>query len=429
MDLYYLRKLYLDAPLWTKKIYASIPPVIRLGYQYFKYRKRIKKNYRFNPSISDISELTKKFNFYSLFYDKELNDWESIPLIDKKISQEYFYSLKKSRFDFIAITGGVTGSPAKFLQTRKVWSKEQAFVHDFFARHGCSHRTLRACFRGGDFSRLDKDVYWIENPLNNEIQFSPFHLSPDTAIEYVNELVDRKIEYLHGYPSVFIQFASYILKENIVLKTKMKCIFLVSEGFSKNEYMLLKNVFNCEIASFYGHSERLIFGEFCEGEFGYKLSRAYGYWELVDEGGNVITKKGVEGELVGTNLDNEAMPLVRYKTGDFTQYIDYSRGIVAPISGKWNGKYLLGKSNEKITLTALNIHSEELNFIEIIQFIQEKPGHVHINYSASKKVNTLPIEQLLTKRVGFTISFVFNEEGEFIRSHRGKIPLLVSRIV
>ncbi len=42
----------------------------------------------------------------------------------------------------------------------------------------------------------------------------------------------------------------------------------------------------------------------------------YGITELVDENDQPITSPGIEGEIIGTSLNNFAMPFIRYRTGD-----------------------------------------------------------------------------------------------------------------
>ena len=44
---------------------------------------------------------------------------------------------------------------------------------------------------------------------------------------------------------------------------------------------------------------------------------------MVDLEGNVIEENNKVGEIVATSYDNYAMPLIRYKTGDFTSYSNY----------------------------------------------------------------------------------------------------------
>ena len=59
----------------------------------------------------------------------------------------------------------------------------------------------------------------------------------------------------------------------------------------------------------------------CECSKNYHIFFEYGYFELVDENGNVIEDANKQGEIVVTSFEMTAMPLIRYKTGDFAEYV------------------------------------------------------------------------------------------------------------
>ena len=56
-----------------------------------------------------------------------------------------------------------------------------------------------------------------------------------------------------------------------------------------------------EFLTFYGHSEKLILAWYCKYCKCSHVESSYGYFELIDEKGNVI-KGGEIGEIVGTHL-------------------------------------------------------------------------------------------------------------------------------
>ena len=101
------------------------------------------------------------------------------------------------------------------------------------------------------------------------------------------------------------------------------------------------------------------------------------------------------------------------------------------ISGKWGQLFLYGFEKEEISLTALNLHSTELNDIIKIQFIQVDYGIVNVNASLSCEINDgvlASIETLLSKRVGNKIMFKFSVSNDFKFNKRGKTPLIINLI-
>ena len=432
MNLNKLKYLYTKSPLFIKRLYSLIPFNLRTNNEYNKWVKLLNSNQfglERNPN-SSYKYAIHSFQFYRKFYGvKKINSWEEIPLIHKsqlKIGLEEFErsSLKK----FYVTTGGVTGEPSKFYQSKNVWYKELAFVHDFFGKYGYDVSMLKLSLRGGDFSNLKSNKYWLFNPIQNEIHFSPFHLNENTVKFYVEQINKVKPLFFHSYPSGLIRLVNLMRSQNLTLSFKPKCIFLISESFTQNELDLIKSYFQCRVTSFYGLSERLIFAPYDEEKKCYVPDSRYGYFELIDENGQIINENNVRGEIVGTSYDNLAMPLVRYRTGDYTQYVDFKLKAFHTIEGKWGQDFLVGKDDEEVTITALNLHSNDLNDLVRIQFVQKDRGVVTMNahFNRDKSNEELRrIEILLNKRVGNCIDFNFSKNNQFYTNQRGKTPLIV----
>ena len=434
MNLNKLKELYSFSPYFIKRIYSLIPFGLRNGREYRKWRNTLR-----NQTLKDrnpIDSLKYALNNYKLYQDlyKSINTeiWDEIPFIDKTNTIEYLKDFEKYQGSkFYVTTGGVTGKPAKFYQSNNVWYKELAFVYDYFEKFGYSPKSKKASFRGGDFSNLKINEFWINNPIYNEIHFSPFHLNSQTVGKYVNKLNEIKPKYFHGYPSIFLSLAKQMISQGLKLNYKLDTLFIISEGFKKEEVSFLKSFFNCTVSSFYGHSERLIFAIGDEKLESFTPNPQYGYFELVDKKGKVISENNIVGEIVGTSFDNFAMPLIRYKTGDYTYYVDYKKKIFAPITGKWGQSSLVGRNGEEVSLTALNLHSKELDNILKVQFVQKIKGEVllYIIFKQNIKQNdTNSIEKLLSSRVGGVITFSVKSCESFKLNGRGKSPLIINEI-
>lgn len=431
-DLNKLKKLYVNSPSFVKKVYSLIPYQVRNGSVYRKWIKRLEAKKDLNRSPLESAHYAfQSFGFYKEKYEnKRPIEWETIPTLEKWETQEHLYQFEKHNSKkFYVTTGGVSGKPAKFYQSKNVWFKELAFVNSFFKKYGYSPSKLKLSLRGGDFKNLKTNTYWKTNPITNEIHFSPFHLNENTVKIYVKEINKLKPLFFHSYPSGLLRLAQLMEKSDLKLTFNPQCIYLISEAFSKQEHEFLSFFFKCKVTTFYGHSERLIFAEFDEETYSFIPNEQYGYFELLDEKEKVIKENNKRGEIVGTSYDNLTMPLIRYKTGDFTHYVDFSKKAFGPIEGKWGQDKLTGISNEFITITALNLHSNELNDLMRIQFIQIDKGIVEIN--AIFKMNKTPsqlmaIENLLSNRVGGVISFKIKQTNNFILNMRGKTQLIIS---
>lgn len=432
MNLNKLKYFYGASPLFIKIIYSYIPFSLRNGKKYRHWRNHLNsgKSMNRNP-LASVKYAYKNFRFYrSLYNSINLENWEDIPLLTKSQIQDSLKEFENRNISkFYVNTGGVTGKPAKFYQSNNVWYKELAYVYNYFKIKGYTPGMVKASFRGGDFSNLKKNKYWIKNPNFNELHFSPFHLNETSIFNYVNMLNKIKPKYYHGYPSAFMTLAKLMLKTNLKLNYKPNSFFLISEGFKHDDIDFLQSFFKCKMNSFYGHSERLIFAIADEHLENYTPNLDYGYMELVDKDGKVIKENEILGEIVGTSYDNFAMPLIRYKTGDYTSYIDFDSKKFGPIKGKWGQTCLLGRNNEEISLTALNLHSEELDGILKVQFIQIRPGEINIlaMFADERNSNQIErIEKLLSTRVGGLINFKVKITNNFKLSSGGKAPLIVN---
>ena len=150
LNLNKLKKIYTSSPLWMKKLYASIPYDIRNGSDYRKWKQFLEKElneeeYQLLKLKETLFYASTQTKYYKNIFNKlechidefnHLGDIKNIPFIDKDIVRENYndliahdYPKKKT---FFVTTGGSSGEPMQFLQSKNVWSKELAFVNHFF---------------------------------------------------------------------------------------------------------------------------------------------------------------------------------------------------------------------------------------------------------------------------------------------------------
>jgi phenylacetate-CoA ligase len=133
--------------------------------------------------------------------------------------------------------------------------------------------------------------------------------------------------------------------------------------------------------NWYGHSEKLVLAGYCRHTHHYHAEPTYGYFELVDKMGRVIRKKGAVGEIVGTSFHNPGMPFIRYKTGDFAEYVGNhceacgrTLPVFRAVRGRWSGERIFNADGNFVTTTALNLHNELFQVINGLQYVQPRKG-------------------------------------------------------
>ncbi|MFZ4462993.1 MAG: DVU_1553 family AMP-dependent CoA ligase [Bacteroidales bacterium] len=101
-----------------------------------------------------------------------------------------------------------------------------------------------------------------------------------------------------------------------------KSVLLAADYIPQSVIEGIKETWDCSVFSHYGHTE---FGFGCTVDClhhnGYHLRDADLIFEIIEPGTSRAVNHGERGELVVTTLSNEAMPLIRYRTGHISRII------------------------------------------------------------------------------------------------------------
>ena len=172
----------------------------------------------------------------------------------------------------------------------------------------------------------------------------------------------------------------------------IKAFLSGSENILDYQMDLIQNRLGIRFYNWYGHSEKLILAGYCENTNIYHVEPSYGYFELIDENMQPIREPGKIGEMVGTSFYNPGMALIRYRTGDFAEYVGNfcpfckkSVTLLKNIRGRWSGDKLYNEDGTFITTTALNLHSDLYSVINGIQYVQDKKGEIKIYVIKSRQ--------------------------------------------
>jgi len=112
-------------------------------------------------------------------------------------------------------------------------------------------------------------------------------------------------------------------------------VLLSADYVPENIYSLLHQQWGCEVLCHFGMTETC-FGCAVESLLheGMHLRRDEIFAEVIDPVSGCIVKDGETGELVLTTLQREAMPLIRYRTGDFACLSPSHKGRILRVSGR-----------------------------------------------------------------------------------------------
>jgi phenylacetate-CoA ligase len=373
---------------------------------------------------------------------KPFDALKEFPLLDKDTLQANQNSYLPRNFKKIphyeTTTGGTSGNQLKIFLDNASQAIDMGFMHRQWHRAGYTPKHRKATFRGVSFPNLNPGVFWQVNPIYNELQFSPFHMSETNLERYVEQIIRYRPTYFHGYPSAIDLLAEFVLRHDLTNKIpRVVAAFLGSEGTSTDQRSRIERAFSTRAFAFYGHSERVVLAGECEKNSTYHHFPDYGILEIIDDSGNSCDREGERGEIVGTGLLNHCMPLIRYRTGDYATRLsarcDCGRcwDRFTDVEGRWKQDMIIGKGGSRISIAALNMHGPLFNRVVRYQYFQDTIGFCILKIVAAPNFtenDRSSIEDAYRKKVGTEVIFSVKVVPEIPLTQRGKLKLLDSRL-
>lgn len=129
---------------------------------------------------------------------------------------------------------------------------------------------------------------------------------------------DLNVTTLQATPS-YALYLSELIKANNT-NVKINKVLLGAERCTKSIKENIKKNLQCDVYENYGLTEFFgpgVAGE-CTAHNGMHINEDIFYPEIIDSNTGEVLEDGKQGELVLTSLHREAMPLIRYRTGDIT---------------------------------------------------------------------------------------------------------------
>ena len=255
--------------------------------------------------------------------------------------------------------------------------------------------------------------------------------------EVIGVIKQFKPEFIHAYPSALRILTDCIQDPYRLGKdVRIKAAFLGSERMIENDREWFEKFYDTQIVNWYGHSECILHAGGSPAAMEYYFYPFYGYVELLDEQGNIITEVGKTGRIVGTSFDNYVMPFIRYDTGDM--------GVLSSKKATPNGlpcvvmEQIEGRSqniiflNDKtrVTLTAFIFgqHLPQFSGIREMQLQQDEIGKLLIRVvpnSNWKSADSEKIRKILVKSVSGKLQIDVCIVEQIPKTNRGKHRLLI----
>ena len=258
-------------------------------------------------------------DFYRRLVGEKFPDrWEELPIVEKKDLQQEFDTLLtrplRNEKLYINNTSGSSGHPLTFAKDyytqARVWAAKALFAR----MHGIDYfDSLEAKFYGMPRAWLPYAIQKMKDRILRRDRFVVFDLSDQVMDRWIERFGKRPFDYIYGYTSSIVLFARHCIARGIVLKEvcpSLKVAVVTSETCSDEDRRLIKEGIGVDARNEYGTADAGLIGYECpEGKI-----------HLVEE--NLFIERDAEGNLLITDLFNEAFPLVRYKIGDMADFSD-----------------------------------------------------------------------------------------------------------
>jgi len=242
-----------------------------------------------------------------------------LPLVEKSDLQRSFDDLiarPRPRRVTRKTTGGSTGQVVTVLKDRAATASEMAASWLGYGWFGVRIGDRAVRFWGTPFTAKRRLRFAAADLAMHRIRFSAFAFDEADLERYWKRCHTFRPAYFYGYVSMLERFASFLRDRDLDgTRLKLKCIVTTSEVLGEPQRRMLESVFGCPVQNEYGCGE--------VGPIAYECPS--GGLHVMSENVfvEVLTSSrreaevGESGEVVVTDLNNRAMPLVRYRVGDF----------------------------------------------------------------------------------------------------------------
>lgn len=248
----------------------------------------------------------------------QLASWPTLPKEAVRADPEAFLADDhQGKRLFVEHTSGTTGTPLTLYWPR---TTVRAWYALFEARsrrwYGVDRHQRWANIGGQLVAPVEerRPPYWVWNPALHQLYLSSYHLAPDTVGAYLEALVRHRVTYLLGYPSSLHSLA-HLAQTGGHQAPPMQVAIANAEPLYDHQRATIAAVFGCPVRETYGMAEIACAAGECEAG-SLHLWPEVGTVEVLSDDGDQAVSPGLSGRIIATGLLNEAMPLIRYETGD-----------------------------------------------------------------------------------------------------------------
>lgn len=457
------RGLYVRSPGFVRTairpLVAAVPTNMKFGSTYKEWRSRISRaesdlGYARDQHLSSLRALFAKARnspYYRELIESAFGrdfdaaslmpqDLRHLPALGKAQLQEAgeaVLAVPRWQVDKVGTSGSNAEPPFQFFLDKDRSPREMAFVYDAWARSGFGERDARATLRG---MRLEQADRYDWDPALRELKLSVFPMTVEDVEVYLDQMDQREIRFLYGYPSAIELLCRRMHQLQRVPRAGISGILPISEPIFDHQREFIRRVLgDVKFGTFYGLSEKAAFAVETQSEDGiYEFNPLYGVAELVDAKGDPIVEVGREGRVIGTGFLSTGMPFIRYDTGDSARLhtpATAENGYRLRVTGlipRRKPDFLVSYDGQRVVTTSItSTDAEWFNGIAELQFYQDTAGEVVIRYildAQGSHADAERLRSLVAAQMEGRLTFSLEETSRIASGRGGKRAFIDQRL-
>ena len=338
-------------------------------------------------------------------------DLQRLPILTKEIiwrEGSNMYADIPQKGVKLASTSGSSGHPVVLRKTKQAREIEQALMYRYKSNGGIDPNERSLLIWGGHSRAFAGGLKnKIKQWLLNECFYDTYQITDSVIPKIISTLDTGKITYLRGYTSSIYYVAQQILLKG--LHYEIPFVSVSAEKLLDAQRTIIERAFGFNLFNQYGCGECGAIAYECKEHNGLHHNFEHSVLEVIDD--NYFPSK--TGRVILTNLDNYAMPLIRYENGDVVTLSDQkcSCGRQSLLIKKIEGRtydIFYGENGKKIHTGLMDealLNIELLNKYQIhqLQIVQKEPLLFVCKYVASHTISEsdgVELEKIYQKYLG-----------------------------
>jgi phenylacetate-CoA ligase len=434
--------------------FSMIPNRIRFGSKIYKQYRFLQKSQWWDEERLRDYQLTHlrqvvrhayyNTKFYRDHYDKakikpedirSFQDFKELPYITKDNIRDDLESMKAVDFEnyspVLTHTGGSTGRPVVLYRSKFSDIVRAAVEWRGFGLGGVNYYD-RKLHTSASLTKDHSVEPWYYDYRFRKIVIQIVSIDDDQLKLFVGLCRRFKPPAIESYIEYLRLASKYLIAKNI---RDIRPEGLFQRGAKVTEYdrKIIKEAFDCNLYDYYGMRENAVSASECD----HGSLHINSEFTLIEfENNRVSASVGEEAEIIGTNLHNYALPLIRYRTGDRGLYLDKKcacgRGLpLMEITGGRDRDFIIIKGKYIFITHHITHVLGQLVQVEKLQLYQPDEKNIVIRIVPGKNYDKsceMPIVEKLREIAGHEIEIRIEYHDDIPYTRLGKYRFVVSDI-